>query len=96
MAIRQPPPTIPHAPLGEAAAMDASGMGDALIREGGAVLKSAAAESQTMLTWGHKAMQTNIAAWHAFMASRSPAQTHGARMRKTFWKRALHRPDADV
>jgi hypothetical protein len=88
-------------------------MGDALIREGGAVLKSAEADSRAMLTWGHKAMKANVAAWHALIASRSPAealaahgrlwqdhlkllQDHGPRMRKTFWKTALHRPDADV
>ncbi len=58
--------------LGEAAALKASGMGEAAMKDGQAAMKGIEAGSRQWMDWAQKAYQANLAACQALMTARTP------------------------
>jgi hypothetical protein len=71
----QAKPTTEHASpqLGEAAAIKASGMGQAVMKDSQAALKEITAGSQEWMGWAQKAYQTNLKAWQGMFGCRTPS-----------------------
>jgi hypothetical protein len=72
-----------EASLGEAPALEASGIAQNAINEGEAALKGMQAGSREMLGWAHDAYQVNVKAWRALAGCRTAPEAmavHGRLM----------------
>ncbi len=59
--------------LGEAAAIEASGMGPAIMKESQEALKEITAGSNEWMDWARKAYETNLKAWQGMVGCRTPS-----------------------
>jgi hypothetical protein len=71
MTTPQDAPNRPDPQLGEAAALGTSGMGEAIRKDGEAVVKEVEGASRQWMNWAHKAGQANLKAWQALMGCRT-------------------------
>jgi hypothetical protein len=71
----QAKPTTDHASpqLGEAAAIEASGMGQAVMKDSQAALKEITAGSHEWMDWARKAYEANLKAWRGMAGCRTPS-----------------------
>jgi hypothetical protein len=68
---RQQPESLAKPSEGEAAALEASGMGQAAVEETQAAFKGAQAASREWARWALGAYEANVRAWHALLGCRS-------------------------